>query len=34
LPDARTVPDRGRPPSMTKDCIARAMLLAVFTVLP
>src|SRR5262245_615883 len=31
LPDARTVPDRGRPPSITKDCIARAMLLAVFT---
>ena len=31
LPDARTVPESGRPPSMTKDCIARAMLLAVFT---
>ena len=29
FPEARTVPDRGRPPSMTKDCIARAMLLAV-----
>ena len=31
FPDARTVPESGRPPSMTKDCIARAMLLAVFT---
>src|SRR4029453_16243569 len=31
FPEARTVPDSGRPPSMTKDCIARAMLLAVFT---
>jgi hypothetical protein len=30
LPEARTVPLRGRPPSMTKDCMARAMLLAVF----
>ncbi len=31
FPEARTDPFSGRPPSMTKDCIARAMLLAVFT---
>src|SRR5262245_1464338 len=31
LPDARTTPDSGRPPSITKDCMARAMLLAVCT---
>ena len=31
FPTARTVPLSGRPPSITKDCIARAMLLAVFT---
>src|SRR3990170_1039447 len=34
FPEARTVPDSGRPPSMTKDCIARAMVLAVLTRLP
>ena len=29
LPEARTVPPSARPPSMTKDCIARGMVLGV-----